>query len=207
MFKSKHISEFLRALRNFHYDYNSEGQLVLEKQGVGFSGEFTHGVRRGNQIVDEISERNLIPSAALAYLLNVHRGSAPETSWYIALFKTSGYSPAASNTNANIVSLAGECDGNDYTTGGSTTVRPAWTTVAAGTTPPIKLTNEASRASFVITAEPSLVVYGAFISSANLRGDTSGAEILLATKKFASARTLETTDDFLVKYELTASSS
>jgi hypothetical protein len=109
--------------------------------------------------------------------------------------------PANDDTNVNIVGRCTECNADDYTlTGGNSSNRPAWTTVAA-TTSVRTLTNDAARATFIITPA-NLTVYGAFISSAQGKGSTSGSEVLLATRKFTAARTLEAADEFLVKYTL-----
>ena len=61
------------------------------------------------------------------------------------------------------------------------------------------LTNTASPA--VFTANASIGAYGAFLSSTNTKGSTSGK--LIAASKFSSVRNLLNTDTLNVTYTLT----
>ena len=99
----KHAAEFRGYLKNHQYDVTDEG-ILFPKAGAFASGEYiiesTGGCR-------EVSQ-NLIPDAALSYLLDVALGdTAKEPLWFLALY-SGNYTPTPSLTAANFASVATE---------------------------------------------------------------------------------------------------
>ena len=103
-------------------------------------------------------------------------GSSYTAAWYIGLYGAAASNdPAASDTMA---SHAGWTEVTDY----SQSTRPAATFAAATTADPSVITNSASVAVFSINA--TTTVGGAFLTSDNTKGGTSG--ILFSASDFAS---------------------
>ena len=78
----KHAREFKGYIDNHQYDVTDEG-ILFPRAGAMASGEYffdTDGERPG-------SAHNLIPSAALEYLLNAALGGvAALPNWYLAIY-------------------------------------------------------------------------------------------------------------------------
>ena len=103
-------------------------------------------------------------------------GSSYTAAWYIGLYGAAASNdPAAGDTMA---SHAGWTEVTDY----SQSTRPAATFAAATTADPSVITNSASVAVFSINA--TTTVGGAFLTSDNTKGGTSG--ILFSASDFAS---------------------
>ena len=103
-------------------------------------------------------------------------GSSYTAAWYIGLYGAAASNdPAAGDTMA---SHAGWTEVTDY----SEATRPAATFAAATTADPSVITNSASVAVFSINA--TTTVGGAFLTSDNTKGGTSG--ILFSASDFAS---------------------
>ena len=114
------------------------------------------------------------------------------TTWYLGL-----YGAAASNTPAagdTMSSHAGWTEVTDYTEAN----RPTATFVAATTANPSVVTNSASKAQF--TMNNTVTVGGAFLTSNNTKGGTSGT--LFSAKDFSSPgdRSVVSGDVVLVTY-------
>jgi hypothetical protein len=103
-------------------------------------------------------------------------GSGYTAAWYIGLYgAASSNNPAAGDTMA---SHAGWTEVTDY----SQSTRPAATFAAATTADPSVITNSASPATFSING--TTVVGGAFLTSDNTKGGTTG--ILFSASDFQS---------------------
>ena len=114
------------------------------------------------------------------------------TSWYLGLYgAASSNNPAAGDTMS---SHAGWTEVTDYTEA----TRPAATFVAATTANPSVVTNSASKAQFTMNA--TVTVGGAFLTSNNTKGGTSGT--LFSAKDFSAPgdRSVVSGDVVLVTY-------
>lgn len=152
---------------------------------AGFKYHFTLFDPSG-RLVDQWSEKNLIPTEGLHYLLNVaFREGTQLPSWYIALYE-GNYTPVAGLTAATFPAAASEC--TTYTSA----TRPAFTPAA-----PVSgsIDNAAALATFVSSADKT--IYGGAILSSSAKGSTSGviasAVRFSSTKPFTSGSTLAVT--------------
>lgn len=145
---------------------------------------------------EEFEFKNICVAEGLIYLLNAGFSLvSPQSNWYMGVF-TNNYTPVSTDTAATIVGNAGEFNG--YSGG----ARPNFTPAAA-VQPTPQLTNSANRASFTFTGTATLI--GAFlISSAGILA-TSGT--LFSAAQFPSSKSVGNTDQLLLTYTLTASSS
>ena len=119
------------------------------------------------------------------------------TSWYLGLYgAASSNDPAAGDTMS---SHAGWTEVTDYTEA----TRPAATFVAATTVNPSVVTNSASKAQF--TMNNTVTVGGAFLTSNNTKGGTSGT--LFSAKDFSAPgdRNVVSGDVVLVTYTFSLS--
>lgn len=138
--------------------------------------------------------KNLVVNVGLQYMAGTALdGSTTRiTTWYLGL-----YGAAASNTPAagdTMSSHAGWTEVTDYTEAN----RPTATFVAATTANPSVVTNSASKAQF--TMNNTVTVGGAFLTSNNTKGGTSGT--LFSAKDFSSPgdRSVVSGDVVLVTY-------
>lgn len=167
------------------------------KQEFKIGGTFHFEQVRNGEVVDTWSEDNIVVNEGLNYVLgSAFAAVSPLTTWYIGLFKNN-YTPAATDVAATFpgAGVAGE-DTADY----SEVTRPAWTQAGAASQ---TITNTASPAVFTFTAPIS--IYGAFLTSSNIKGGTSGK--LAAASKFASVRAMLVADVLNVTYTLSIASS
>lgn len=110
------------------------------------------------------------------------------TTWYVGLM---------GNNTPSATTVLGDLTGNEITA--YTGNRPTWTKVRSSQT----LSNTASTANFVITSDGQ-AIYGAFITTAN----TGAVGTLLAARQFSGGlKTLDTSDEIRITYEITGSSS
>ena len=143
--------------------------------------------------------KNLVVNVGLQYMAGTALdGSTTRiTTWYLGL-----YGAAASNTPAagdTMSSHAGWTEVTDYTEAN----RPTATFVAATTANPSVVTNSASKAQF--TMNNTVTVGGAFLTSNNTKGGTSGT--LFSAKDFSSPgdRSVVSGDVVLVTYTFSLS--
>ena len=162
----------------------SDGNLAM-------SGKYNCQIIRNGVVIDEFEAENMVVDQGLNYALNSGFGLASGLStWYVGLFE-GNYTPTNAVTAATIAGLATECTA--YTAG----TRPTWTAVAATAK---QLTNSASRASFVFNAAKS--IYGGFLVSSSTKGGTAGT--LFSAARFTTAKAVDSGDELLVTYTLTA---
>lgn len=138
--------------------------------------------------------KNLVVNVGLQYMAgtSLDGSTARITSWYLGLYgAASSNNPAAGDTMS---SHAGWTEVTDYTEA----TRPAATFVAATTANPSVVTNSASKAQFTMNA--TVTVGGAFLTSNNTKGGTSGT--LFSAKDFSAPgdRSVVSGDVVLVTY-------
>lgn len=167
-----------------------------------FGGRFTAKIIRGRESEffnlgdDEFEFENICVNEGLIQMLNAEFGLGSQiTTWYLGVF-TNNYTPVSTDTASSIVANAGEFTG--YSGG----TRPAFTPVAA-VQPTPQLTNAGSRASFTFTGSATLI--GTFLISSATPGSNTGT--LFSAAQFPSSKVVGNTDQLLLTYTLTASSS
>ena len=138
--------------------------------------------------------KNLVVNVGLQYMAGtaLDGSTARITSWYLGLYgAASSNNPAAGDTMS---SHAGWTEVTDYTEA----TRPAATFVAATTANPSVVTNSASKAQFTMNA--TVTVGGAFLTSNNTKGGTTGT--LFSAKDFSAPgdRNVVSGDVVLVTY-------
>jgi len=143
--------------------------------------------------------KNLVVNVGLQYMAgtSLDGSTARITSWYLGLYgAASSNNPAAGDTMS---SHAGWTEVTDYTEA----TRPAATFVAATTANPSVVTNSASKAQF--TMNNTVTVGGAFLTSNNTKGGTSGT--LFSAKDFSAPgdRNVVSGDVVLVTYTFSLS--
>lgn len=143
--------------------------------------------------------KNLVVNVGLQYMAGtaLDGSTARITSWYLGLYgAASSNNPAAGDTMS---SHAGWTEVTDYTEA----TRPAATFVAATTANPSVVTNSASKAQFTMNA--TTTVGGAFLTSNNTKGGTTGT--LFSAKDFNSPgdRSVVSGDVVLVTYTFSLS--
>lgn len=174
---------------------------MIENQNSGLlkaKGSYIFQHVRDGQVIDEWREDNLVVDEGINHLLDVglSNGTANPT-WYVGLYKNN-YTPIAGNVMAT---FGGAGVANEVTTEYSESTRPTW--VEAGAVSK-SITNTASPAAFTFTPA-STSVYGAFLTSVNTKGGTTG--VLFSAVKFSAVRTMLATDVLNVVYTVNATSS
>lgn len=190
----RHRADFARAIANKHFEIGPEG-ILLPEQGVWLGGVFDTVHRRGGDILHRGLSPNIITTEGLNHILSVVvAGGAQVSTWYVGLFE-GNVTPGASLTHATLAATLTETTAYDETT------RQAYVegSVSAGA-----VDNSASRAVFTINATKT--IYGGFLASSNVKGDTS-AGTCLAAAKFSASRAVVDDDELSVKYSLSATSS
>jgi len=145
--------------------------------------------------------KNLVVNVGLQYMAGtaLDGSTARITTWYLGLYgAASSNNPAAGDTMS---SHAGWTEVTDY----SESTRPTATFVAATTANPSVVTNTASKAQF--TMNNTVTVGGAFLTSNNTKGGTSGT--LFSAKDFSSPgdRSVVSGDIVLVTYTFSLSAT
>ena len=111
--------------------------------------------------------KNLVVNVGLQYMAGVALTSTAQiTSWYIGL-----YGAAASNNPAATDTMSSHIGWTENTTYSEST-RPAATFAAATNANPSVVTNSASKAAFTING--TTTIGGAFLTSNNTKGGTTG---------------------------------
>lgn len=169
-----------------------DGMGIFGESGViGFDGVYKAQLIRKGKVIDEFECENMVVDQGLNYVLNAAFGlTAPLASWYVGLFE-GNFTPTSGTTASTVAGLSTECTA--YTSG----TRPAWTTPSATAK---QLTNGSSRASFTFNATKT--IYGAFLVSSSSKSGISGT--LFSVARFTTAKTVDSGDELLVTYVLTA---
>lgn len=195
----RHAREFARAIADLNFDQSETG-LYFPRSRSFVQGVFEHRVRKATgELTPWVADHNLVPTEGLTYLIGLIGAETKITNWYMALY-AGAYTPAAGLTAANFTSTATEITSGTEGHTESTRVAVTWGTAAAGS-----INNNAAPSAFTIATATTLTVNGVGILSASAKGATTGK--LLAASRFASARTLNDTDVFEVKYTVTGTST
>lgn len=176
-------------------DYNktSGGVLMPTQSVIGTTGVWQGQHIRNGVIIDEWEDKNLVVNEGLNSILGVMFNAATQiTTWYIGIFE-GNYTPVATVTAATITSASTE------STAYAEATRVAYVEAAPSSQ---SITNSASRATFTINATKT--IYGAFLVSASAKSATTGT--LFSAARFSSAKNVESADELLITYTLTASS-
>lgn len=170
------------------------GGVLMPAQNLAIGGVFRGQLIRDGEVIDEFEDHNLVVDQGLNKLLDVmFNGSGQITNWYLGLFE-GNYTPVAGLTAANVAANATECVAYDEA------ARPGFTGAAAAGK---VVTNSAAKATFTFNATKN--VYGAFLISDATKGGTSG--VLFSAARFTAAKAVVATDQLLLTYTFTGSSS
>lgn len=157
-----------------------------ESEGLALKGVFTVSAYRKGKLLWEEKFANRIVDTGINAAMNTGIDAA---TWYAALMGNT--TVVAGTTMSTITEITAYSEGT----------RPVWDKTLTAN----QITNAASVAAFTISAD-STVIYGAFITSSNTKGATTGT--LLAAKQFTGgAKTLDTDDIINITYEINGSSS
>lgn len=170
------------------------GGILMPDQQLRVGGSFIIEHIRDGEVIDREEIHNLVVDQGLNAMLDImFHGTTQVNPWYLGLFE-GNYTPVAGVTAATIASAATECTAYDETT------RQEYTEAAAAS----KITtNSANKATFTFNATKT--VYGAFLISDSTKGGTSGT--LFSAARFGTAKSVVSTDQLLLTYTFTASSS
>jgi len=194
----KHLREFQRYIRNFHYEISPQG-IYFAKAHAVVRGAYEHWVTGWES--QRVIDHNIVPDQGLTHMLAVAlKGPAgigtQITTWYLMLHSGSGV-PAATLTAANYNTTLSEITSGAE--GYSEATRIAWVGDAVDTVN-TEVVNDASPAMFTIVTASSLAVNGAGLVSVSTKGSTAGT--LISAGKFTATRTLSNTDQFNLKYKV-----
>jgi hypothetical protein len=153
-----------------------------------------HGqIVRDGKVIDEFEAPNLVVNQGLDMVLDVvFRGQSGPGAWYLGLYQGT-YTPVATVTAATIAAASNELI--DY----SEPTRPAW---VPGPVDNRVVSNSASRATFTFTA--ARTVRGAFLINNATKNGTAG--ILASASSFGTPRSVQSSDQLLLTYNVSAAS-
>jgi hypothetical protein len=145
----------------------------------------------------EAESHNLVVNQGLQSMNAVYFSAATQiTTWYIGLYgAASSNNPAAGDTMA---SHAGWTEQTGYTISGNNTIRATCTFGTATTADPSVITNSASPAAFSITG--TATIGGAFLTSSNTKGGTTGTLFSAADFSAPGDRSVANGDTLNVTY-------
>lgn len=141
----------------------------------------------------EAESHNLVVNVGLKYMNEAALGNGTQiTSWYIGLYgAASSNNPAAGDTMSSHIGWTEE-------TGYSNATRPACTFGTSTTADPSVISNTASPAAFNINA--SATIGGAFLTSNDTKGGTTGTLFSAADFSSPGDRTVASGDTLNVSY-------
>ena len=143
--------------------------------------EYTVETVRDGVVIDREVVKNLMPLAGLDHFLNVVLlGGTQNPAWYLAVYE-GNYTPLSTDLATGLPTASTESTA--YTAANRLTV--SLSAPAGGVT-----SNAASPAEFEMNADKT--IYGAYISSANGKGATTG--VVISAVRFASAKNLKSGD-------------
>lgn len=172
----------------------TDGGILMPVNRLEVGGFFRVEHVRNGEVIDVEEQHNLVVDQGLNAMLDIlFHGSTQINPWYLGLFE-GNYTPVAGLTAATVVANATECTAYDETT------RQAYDEAAAASK---VTTNSASKATFTFNATKT--IYGAFLISDATKSGTSGT--LFSAARFSSSKAVVSTDQLLLTYTFTASSS
>jgi len=164
------------------------------RDGIKGGGIFTVRCRdKEGNLKWEQKSHNLVVNVGLADMNTKYfKGSGYTAAWYLGI-----YGPAASNNPSSTDTMASHAGWTEVTAYSNAT-RPAATFGAATTADPSVIANSASPGQFLVNASAN--VGGAFLTSGDLPGGSSGT--LFSASDFASPgdRTVQNGDVLSVTY-------
>lgn len=175
-------------------DYvQTEGGVLLPQHDILVGGYFEGQIVRNGEVIDEWRDHNLVVDEGLNHLLNVALNAATQIgTWYLGIFE-GNYTPVASVTAATITANSTECIAYTEAT------RPTYVEAASTAK---SITNSASKGTFTFNATKT--IYGAFLVSNSTKSGTTGT--LFSAARFATAKSVVSTDQLLLTYTFNASS-
>jgi hypothetical protein len=175
-------------------DYErTEGGVLVPGHRIVVGGVYHGVIKRGDKIIDEWEDHNIVVNQGLNAILNVmFNGATQIGTWYVGIFE-GNYTPVATVTAATIASASTE------STAYTSATRPEYVDATSSAQ---SMTNSASRASFVFNATKT--IYGAFLISDSTKSGTSGT--LFSAARFGSSKSVVTDDELLLTYTFNASS-
>lgn len=176
------------------YERSPASILLAKKHKIIGIGRYSGKIIRQGRIIHEWEDENLVVNEGLNDLLNTYFNNGSQiSSWFLGVFQ-GNYTPVATDTAATIASNSTEC--SSYTNA----TRPAWTNAAPSAQ---AITNSGSPATFTFNA--SQTIYGAFLISNSAIGGTGGK--LFSAAQFGTSKSVVSTDQLLLTYSFSASSS
>lgn len=172
----------------------TDGGVLMPSQRIEIGGFFSGQIVRDGEVIEEFEDHNLVVDQGLNKLLDVmFNGSGQITNWYLGLFE-GNYTPVAGLTAATVVANSTECVAYDEA------ARQGFTGAAAAGK---VVTNSAAKATFTFNATKT--IYGAFLISDATKSGTAG--VLFSAARFAAAKNVVATDQLLLTYTFTGSST
>lgn len=166
----------------------------MEKSNLQVGGIFRFELVRNGKVIDSWKEKNIVVDEGLTHLLDTTlHGTTQQSTWYLGIYE-GNYTPVSTDTAANIASHSTESVAYDET------FRPEWEEEATSNK---EITNSANKATFTINATKA--IYGAFMISDSTKNGTAG--LLFAASKFTVKRDVVATDQLLVTYTVSASTT
>ena len=167
---------------------------VYVPQKSNHRGWFYGKIIRDGKVIDEWEDHNLVVYQGLNHLNDVVFHAATQVHpWYVGLFE-GNYTPVSTETAATIAASATE------TTAYTASTRQTYTEAASSSQ---STTNSASPATFTFNA--SKTIYGAFLISDSTKSGTTGT--LFSAARFSASKSVVSSDQLLLTYTFTSSSS
>ena len=166
------------------------------RQKIKISSQWRIEHWRGNNLLAERIEENLVPDEFINHVLDVALSAGTQiTAWYLALF-SDDHTPAASDTYATPGFT--EADGYDETT------RPQWSEAGVSSK---SITNSASKATFTMDGTDT-TIYGAALVSDNTKDDQAASGAVLGpVAQFSGGAITGIADDDVIKVYMTITGS
>lgn len=198
--EQRHAKEFRKAIGDNQYEVSPEG-IFLPAAKVCISGLYSCRVRpRGIDIGNPWEEfPNLLPTLGINFLFDALDTTVSGAPLFLSLY-AGAISPAAGWTAASYPGTATEITSGSE--GYSESARVAWTSAVAASA---NKDNYASPAVFTIVTATSLTVNGVGMHTVATKGGTTG--VLVSATRFGGAKSFGNTDEFDMKYRLSATST
>lgn len=155
--------------------------------------EFKHWITRDGVDLEPMVDTNIVVNEGLDHILGVALANVTQnTTWYLGLFKNN-YTPVAADVAATFPTVGFADEANaEY----DELTRPTYVTPGVSAQ---ALTNSAAPGTFTFNTNQD--IYGAFLISDSTKGATTG--VLCSASRFASVRSMQTTDVLNVQYDFT----
>lgn len=191
----KHAREFLRAVRNGHYEHTDDGRILFPKQKILLGGVFDHSVNGA----DHRRDANLFVAQGRDNILDIFQNQVGQNGGGYFLAPFSGNVAIADNLTAATFTATQ----TEFTSYASST-RVAW--VKNGASASQSISNSSSPAQFTINVTGPSTIWGVGMLTASAKLATTG--FLEAATQFSAARSGLLNGDVLsVAYTLSATSS